>query len=133
MLDQSVIDSFHLMWGTFPDPVTLIYKNHEIIAANVVAKENGRAEGIRCYTLFTPEAHKGCRAARALKSQNAEHLRRKGRKGGDILLYWLPIPHNPDYLIHVAVGAVSGCLSHPPEASTDLIHIGREDKELPPQ
>ncbi len=133
MLDQSVIDSFHLMWDAFPDPVTLIYRNHEIIAANVVARDNGRTAGIRCYTLFTPETHRGCRAARSLKSQSAEYLRKKGRKGNEILLYWLPIPGNPEYLVHVSVGAVSNCLDHPSGENVDLIHISRKGKEFQPQ
>ncbi len=132
MLDQSVIDSFHLMWDTFPDPVTLIYKNHEIITANVVARDNGRTEGIRCHTLFTPETHKGCRAARTFKRQSAEYLLKKGCKGNEVLLYWLPIPGNPEYLVHVSVGAVSDCLDHPSGESADLIRIGQEDKESQP-
>lgn len=106
MIDENIIDAFHLMWDGFPDPVVLIHKSREIVAANIAARANDRVEGIKCSTLFTPEAHKGCKANLALKNGSAEFLRKKGGTG-ELLLYWLPIKDNPEYLIHVSIGAVT--------------------------
>lgn len=106
MIDDDVLSAFHLMWDAFPDPVVLIHKNREIVAANPVAISNGRHVGLQCVKLFTPQAHRGCKANSALMNQRAESLRKRTDQG-ELLLYWLPIAGNPDYLVHVSIGAVT--------------------------
>ena len=41
MTDQEIINAFHLMWGDFPEPVTITQKSREIIAVNKKAEAMG--------------------------------------------------------------------------------------------
>lgn len=67
MIDQDVIQAFHLMWDNFPESVMLINKEREIIASNKVGQNVGRLPGIKCSSLQPLGSHKGCKANEALK------------------------------------------------------------------
>ncbi len=102
-LDRKVVEAFELMWGKFPEPVTLVHKSREVIAVNSACASFGRNPGVKCNEQGPAEAHSGCLANRALSSQEATY---KSMILGDkhIISYWLPIEGYPDYFIHFGVG-----------------------------
>jgi hypothetical protein len=51
MADQKVIEAFHLMCDSFPEPVMLIEKNRTILAINRAAEKDGRPLGIKCSSM----------------------------------------------------------------------------------
>jgi len=102
MIDSKVIEAFELMWGSFPEPVTLVHKSKEIIAVNAVARSFGREKGMNCATIGH-EPHRGCLANQVLATQKAAFF--KGKFGErDIISYWLPIEGYPEHFVHFGVG-----------------------------
>jgi len=103
MIDSKVIDAFHLMWGSFPEPATLVHKSREIIAVNVACQNIGRVKGMNCATHGAPEAHRGCLANQALATQQPAFKKVKfGEK--EIISYWLPVEGYPELFVHFGVG-----------------------------
>ncbi len=103
MIDSKVVEAFQLMWGNFPEPVTLVHKSREIIAVNKVCKDIGRTEGMNCAKLGEPENHKGCLANQALATQQPAFKKLKfGER--EIISYWLPVDGYPEIFIHFGVG-----------------------------
>lgn len=110
---DALISAFHLMWGNFPEPATLVHKSREVIAVNAACQAIGRVKGMNCAKHGAPEAHRGCLANQALSSQQPAF--KKANSGGkDVIAYWLPIEGYPELFIHFGVGvtidydAVSG-------------------------
>ena len=103
IVDATVIDAFHLMWGSFPEPVTLVHKSREVIAVNAACESIGRVKGMNCATHGAPEAHKGCLANQALSTRQPAF---KKLKFGDreIISYWLPLAGYPELFVHFGVG-----------------------------
>ncbi len=56
MIDSKIIEAFHLMWGNFPEPATLVHKSKEVIAVNAACEVIGRVKGMNCATHGAPEA-----------------------------------------------------------------------------
>lgn len=107
-IEQSELDAlaraFQLMWGNFPEPVQLTYKNREIIALNAACEKIGRSKGMRCSSHGAPEAHSGCLANQALST--GKSVFKKTKYGGkEMITYWLPVDGYPDIFIHFGVGA----------------------------
>ena len=48
MDEQKVIESFHMMWDNFPEPVMLIKKSRQIYAVNKKAASLGLSEASPC-------------------------------------------------------------------------------------
>ncbi|XPV68329.1 MAG: hypothetical protein ACNI25_13615 [Halarcobacter sp.] len=99
MVDSKIIEAFHLMWGNFPEPVTLVHKNKEVIAVNALSEVLGIVKGMNYSTLSTNEEYRGCLANRALHLQqvaykNAEYTEK------EIISYWFPIEGYPELFIH---------------------------------
>ena len=65
MSDNEIIQAFHLMWGSFPEPVMITQKSREMIAVNKKAEELGLKAGIKCSSIGKPENHKGCLCTRS--------------------------------------------------------------------
>ena len=82
MANEEIIRAFHLMWDGFPEPIMLIRKSREIVAANKKAEAFGIKVGSKCSSYGKPEQHKGCRC------------------NG----YWIPLPEQPEYILHFSVG-----------------------------
>ncbi|ADG93691.1 conserved hypothetical protein [Arcobacter nitrofigilis DSM 7299] len=104
MVDSKIIEAFHLMWGNFPEPATLVHKSKEVIATNAACKVVGLEKGMNCATHGAPEAHKGCLANKALRSQEATFKKAKYAEK-EIISYWLPVDGYPELFIHFGVGA----------------------------
>jgi hypothetical protein len=103
MIDTKVIEAFKLMWGNFPEPVTLVHRSREVIAVNAACEGIGRVKGMNCAKHGAPEAHRGCLGNQALQTQQPAFVKKKaGEK--DIICYWLPIDGYPDYFVHFGVG-----------------------------
>jgi len=102
--DQSVIEAFQLMWGNFPEPVTLIHKSRKVLAVNTVCKNSGRMQpGMNCAKQGSHENHAGCLANQALSSRQATY--KKVIYGShEIISYWIPVEGYPEFFVHFGVG-----------------------------
>jgi hypothetical protein len=67
MVDEKLIESFHLMWDNYPETVILIYEDRTIFATNKADEKAGRQVGVKCYSTTAHEIHKGCKANEAVK------------------------------------------------------------------
>lgn len=95
--------AFQLMWGKFPEPVQLTHKNREIIALNAACAQFGRKQGMKCSSHGAPEAHRGCLADQAMRTQQAVYKKVKyGEK--EMITYWLPVAGYPDLFLHFSIG-----------------------------
>ncbi|WP_371373248.1 hypothetical protein [Sporomusa aerivorans] len=103
MIDDKIIEAFHLMWGNFPEPVMLVHKTREILAVNEACRLVGGTAGIKCSSIGSPERHKRCLANQALASQQASYS--KGESNGKTVIgYWIPVTGQPDIYVHLGVG-----------------------------
>ena len=103
-LPQDVVDAFHLMWGNFPESVSLVHKSRQVMAVNKAMERQGIVKpGMTCAQIGTPEAHKGCLANKALASGEAAfvHMPLPGRDG---VGFWIPLDDYPDFFVHFSVG-----------------------------
>ncbi|SEI78683.1 hypothetical protein SAMN05660742_10145 [Propionispira arboris] len=90
------------MWGSFPEPVTLVHKSRTVVAINEACR-GMREVGMNCAKQGTPEAHRGCLANQALKSGKATYV--KGEYAGrKMVSYWLPLNGYPELFVHFGVG-----------------------------
>ena len=104
-LPDSVIAAFHLMWGNFPEPASLVHKSREVMAVNKAHQKLGYLHpGMNCAKQGSPEAHKGCLANKTLKYGQAAYTIMKPAAGKEIIAYWLPVDGYPDFFIHFCVG-----------------------------
>jgi len=99
MIDQKVIEAFHMMWDSFPAPVRLIHKNKTVLAVNEVAQNMGMKTEVPCFAIGTPEAHKGCKANEAISSSKAQILNADSQR----IKYWLPVKDCPDVYVHYTI------------------------------
>ena len=96
---EKLVESFHVMWDTFPGMARLISANHEILAANDIAVNKEFIPGAICAKVGKPESHKGCLLAKALKTGEGqfdcpnEHLVRG----------WLPVNGRNDVVVHFSM------------------------------
>lgn len=103
---DGVIDAFHLMWGHFPEPVTLVHKSREVVAVNRCIAEKGKLlPGMICAQTGNPEMHKGCRGNRALATGRAAYSFNTFG-GKDIIGFWVPLDGCPDYFVHFGIGTL---------------------------
>jgi len=100
---DKVIEAFYLMWGNFPEAVQLTHKSREIIALNAECERFGRVKGMICSSHGAPEAHQGCLANQALKTQQPV-VKKQIFGDAEITTYWLPVDGYPDLFIHFGVG-----------------------------
>lgn len=98
-----VIDAFHLMWGNYPEPASLVHRTHEVIAVNKAYDNLGILKPGMNYTqLGTAENHRGCLASKCIKEQKAKYTYMGS--GQKVLAFWLPVDGYPDLYIHFGVG-----------------------------
>lgn len=45
MVDERILEAFHMMWDNFPGPVRLIHKSKTILAVNEAARSKGFEAG----------------------------------------------------------------------------------------
>ena len=105
-LDSAVIESFHRMYGHFPEPVTLVHKTRQIVAVNEAGRKAGREPGMICIKQGRPEDHRICKAARAVTEHRAQWVKAPHSldPGREFVAFWLPIDGCPDFYIHFSVG-----------------------------
>lgn len=99
MVDEKVLDSFHMLWDNFPSPVRLIHKNRTVIAINEAAKNAGWKAGVPCYSIGNPESHKACRANEALSTSQGEMLYMADGR----IKFWIPVKNYRDVYVHFVV------------------------------
>ncbi|MBE6479336.1 MAG: hypothetical protein IJI88_06930 [Atopobiaceae bacterium] len=96
---DQLIREFHEMWDAFPGMARLITSGHEILAVNDVALGRGFEPGLTCAKVGSPEMHRGCLLAKALKSGEGcfdmpnEHLVRG----------WAPVGGCDDVVVHFSL------------------------------
>ena len=91
MTVEEIIRAFHLMWDGFPEPILLIKKSREIVAANKKAEAFGIKVGSKCSSYGKPEQHKGCRCNEAADEKKTIAVTYKGPFGKDAYGYWIPL------------------------------------------
>ena len=99
MVDSTVIDAFHMMWGSFPEPVRLIHKNRTVLAVNGIAASRGMEVGVFCYSLGNPELHKVCSANAALVSKAGQRIDADDGR----IRFWSPVGNCPDVFVHFVI------------------------------
>jgi hypothetical protein len=99
MVEQKVIDAFHMMWGSFPAPVRLIHKSRKVLAVNETAKSMGMEIGVPCFSFGNPESHKACRANEALSTDKGQSLQVENGK----IKFWSPVRDCADVYVHFSV------------------------------
>lgn len=107
MIDQRIVESFHTMWGPFPEPVMLIHKDRTIIAVNELARSIGMTDGIKCHAMNpenAPDNHcQRCKANLALST--CETVCSNEQIGETALrAYWMPLKEVPDVYVHFSIG-----------------------------
>ena len=103
-LPSAVIDAFHLMWGMFPESVTLVHKSKQVMAINKAGERRGHLKpGMNCAKLGNPEIHKGCKAHKAVASGEAEYTYMP-LPDGDAIAFWIPLEGYPEFYVHFGVG-----------------------------
>ncbi len=99
MVDSTVIDAFHMMWGNFPEPVRLIHKDRRVLAVNEIAASRGMEVGVYCYSVGNPELHKVCGANEALVSKKGQRINAPDGR----IRFWSPVSNCPDVFVHFVI------------------------------
>lgn len=99
MIDEKIIEAFHMMWESFPGSARLVHKDRTIIAANEIARKNGWEVGLVCSKIATPQNHKGCKANIALSTKTGQ----ANITGEGSIRYWLPVIGCDDVFVHVTI------------------------------
>ena len=106
MVDQKTLDAFQQMWGPFPEPVLLVYKDRTILATNDLAREVGVPVGVKCFSLNPEAVTKACpqcKANVALKEKRTV-CSEEDYSGTTVIGYWMPLKENPEVYVHFGVG-----------------------------
>jgi len=104
MIDSKVVEAFHMMWGSFPEPVALVHKSREVMAVNAICHSTGRMDvGMNCAMPGLSDCHKGCLADQALDSRKAV-FRKRVYGTREIISYWIPVDGYPELFVHFGVG-----------------------------
>ena len=108
MVEEKVINAFHLMWGKFPEAVMLVHKSREILAVNEAAEKLGRVPGMKCSQIGPPEGHRICQANKALAEQQAKYVKYLKLDGGgkELIGVWSPLADGSDVYVHFSIGNV---------------------------
>ena len=99
MVDSTVIDAFQMMWGSFPEPVRLIYKDRRVLAVNKIAENRGMEVGVCCYSVGNPEFHKVCGANEALVTNKGQRMDAPDGR----IRFWSPVSNCPDVFVHFVI------------------------------
>lgn len=102
--DEEMIAGFHAMWDNFPEMVMLLAEDREIIAINKAAEKFGVQAGIKCFSIGTPDMHKGCLFNKAVKNEPV-FITDEG-KFGKAYGYWIPVAGKPEWMVHFGVGSM---------------------------
>src|SRR4051794_5565318 len=103
-ISDEIVSNFHLFWDNFPFPVMLTHKDRTILDRNKAAEDAGYSAGIKCSELGPKEAHKGCRANKALNEQKAERVVGYVEMMGAVLdSYWVPLAGKEDLFLHFSI------------------------------
>ena len=103
MTDEQIVESFHVMWDNFPEPVMLIKKSREIIAVNLKAAEFNLKPGSKCSSYGSPDQHRGCRCNEAVDNAKCVAVTYEGPMG-KAFGYWIPVAAKPEWILHFSVG-----------------------------
>ena len=102
-LPQNVIDAFHLMWNSFPEPVMLTHRSFQVMAINRACEARGMKPGFFCNRLGGPEQHKGCLAQKCVHTGETQYVSIP-LPDHEAVGFWLPIEGYPDFYLHFGVG-----------------------------
>nr|NJM03946.1 hypothetical protein [Desulfobacula sp.] len=103
-LPEHVIESFHLMWGMFPENVMLVHKSRQVMAINKAAEAMAFIKpGMSCAQIGPPQSHKGCLADKALSSGEAKFVHIP-LPDGEAVGFWVPLEGYPEFFLHFNVG-----------------------------
>jgi hypothetical protein len=104
VLPEKVIEAFHLMWGNFPEPVTLVHKSFCVMALNKASEANGVLKtGMKCNKIGKSENHAGCLAQKAIAAKKPMYSYKRC-DDRDQIGYWIPLDDYPDFYVHFGIG-----------------------------
>ncbi len=97
------IQSFNLMWDSFPHVVLLLNQSRSVLAVNRLGRDLGISPGTKCFQLTQANGvHPVCKADAALK--DGQSRRSTGASNGRVLdSYWLPLEGDEGLYIHFAI------------------------------
>ena len=93
-----LIEQFHRMWDAFPGNARLVTKDHEVIAANEIARKAGFVEGCICKDVGMAASHAGCKKLLALETGKTQTQLCGARIKG-----WMPVEGHPDLVLHFGI------------------------------
>jgi hypothetical protein len=127
-VDEKLIEAFHLMFDHFPEGAQLTHKSKRIMALNPACKAAGKEVGMVCARHGPPEAHRGCLANKAMKSQKTTWVTRPKTipDGQEPVAFWLPVAGYPDFFIHFAVGYRKNYALPPEQVMVFLARSGKK-------
>lgn len=100
MVDQGIIDSFHMMWDNFPVKARLIQKDRTVVAVNKIAAQTGFEVGVKCIDTPPVEAHRGCLANKSLADREGKMAL---TPNGERLRFWVPVEGSEDLFVHFSI------------------------------
>jgi hypothetical protein len=122
-LPSSAVDAFHMMWGNFPEGVTLVHKSREIIATNKAAVKQGVLKaGMYCSSVGIPEMHKGCQANKALAECRAIYSFIPLPDGYSVG-FWIPLDEHLEYFLHFSVGLTLNYRTGEPRDMREMLQL----------
>lgn len=103
-ISDELSNHFHIFWDNFPFPVMLTHKDRTILDRNKAAEAAGYGVNSKCSDLGPKEAHKGCRANKALNEQKAERVVGYIAMAEAVLdSYWVPLAGHEDLYLHFSI------------------------------
>jgi hypothetical protein len=119
-LPGNVIEAFHLMWGNFPESVTLVHKSGYVMAVNRAAEAMGLIEpGMNCAKIGD-KPHKGCLADKALASGETKYVHIP-LPDGETTGFWIPLEGYPEFFLHFSVGLTMNYRTGTPRDLAEVI------------
>jgi hypothetical protein len=104
MTDQKLVESFKMMWDSFPTMVRLIQKDRTVLAVNKAAEKGGCTVGFKCFDGSDKDKHKGCKANLALKERQGVY---QVFPEMSLVCFWIPVEGYEDVYVHFAVPSVA--------------------------
>lgn len=100
MTIDAIIESFHALWGNFPERARLIRKDRTVLAVNKAAEAEGLLAGVRCIDAPPRASHAGCLGNQSLKDGCGQcNLSVNGKR----MRYWVPVEGCEDVFVHFSI------------------------------
>jgi hypothetical protein len=128
LLPGQVIEAFHLMWGNFPENVTLVHKSRTVMAVNKAAEKMGFVKpGMNCAKIGT-EPHKGCLADKAVEFGEVKYVHIP-LPDSHAVGFWIPLDGYPEFFLHFNVGLTFDYKAGAPRDMAEAMQAAKKGQE----